>query len=385
MGIKDFFAKKSSSSPVAAVQTSANRGFLNNFENFSPMSSAQIRLYRDLRNSVPIIDAAIDKLVRLVCAFTLTCNDKIAEREMQNFFKKVPVGGNTRGIEAFISTYFDELLTCGTAIGEIIPTVSGSFGALYNTCLDDIQLKRNENGFDVDICLCGVGETKPSHPELLMMSVLNPTPGHLEGNSLLKGMPFVSSILMKIYNTIGTNFERVGNVRYAVTYKPQNDALDKAYAKDRALQIASEWSKAMNSSGSVHDFVAVGDVQIKAIGADNQILDSEVPVRQMLEQIISKTGLPPFMLGLTWSSTERMSAQQADILTSELEHYRKILEPVLLKIGNAYLRMNGYTAEARVEWDDICLQDAVETAKAQLYSAQAQKLEKEDVLNEEKL
>ena len=131
--------------------------------------------------------------------------------------------------------------------------------------------------------------------------------------------------------------------------------------------------------------MAVGDVQIKAIGADNQILDSEVPVRQMLEQIISKTGLPPFMLGLTWSSTERMSAQQADILTSELEHYRKILEPVLLKIGNAYLRMNGYTAEARVEWDDICLQDAVETAKAQLYSAQAQKLEKEDVLNEEKL
>lgn len=385
MGIKDFFAKKRSESPVAAVQTSSSRGFLSSFESFSPMSSAQIRLYRDLRNTVPIIDAAIDKLVRLVCVFNVTCDDKKAEKEMQEFLKSVPVGGNTRGIDAFISTYFDELLTCGTAVGEIIPTVSGSFGALYNTKLDDIELSRNENGFDVDICLAGVAKQMPPHPELLMMSVLNPTPGHLEGNSLLKGLPFVSSILMKIYNTIGVNFERVGNVRYAVTYKPQNDALDKAYAKDRAMQIATEWSKAMNSSGSVHDFVAVGDVQIKAIGADNQILESEIPVRQMLEQIVAKTGLPPFLLGLTWSSTERMSAQQADILTSELEHYRKILEPIILKIGNFFLRMNGYTSTASVEWEDICLQDAVETAKARLYNAQAENLEKEVSKLEEKL
>lgn len=377
MGIKDFFAKKMSQSPVAAVQTSSSRNFLTQFESFSPISSSQIRLYRELRNSVPIIDAAIDKLVRLVCSFRLTCDDKIAEKEMRDFFSSVAVGGNTRGIEAFISVYFDELLTCGTAIGEIIPTVSGSFGALYNTSLDSVELSRNKNGFDVDIFLAGAERIKPPRPDLLMMSVLNPTPGHIEGNSLLTGLPFVSAILIKIYNSIGNNFDRAGNVRYAVTYKPQNDALDKAYAKDRAMQIASEWSKAMNSSGSVHDFIAVGDVQIKAIGADNQILDSEVPVRQMLEQIVAKTGLPPFMLGLSWSSTERMSAQQADILTSELEHYRKILEPVILKIGNSFLRMSGFAANAEVVWDDICLQDAVEESKARLYNAQAKKIEME--------
>lgn len=385
MGIKDFFAKKYSSSPVASVQTASNTGFTNSFEHFSPLSSGQLMLYRNLRNNVPLIDAAIGKLVRLVCAFNLTCPDKQVEKEMQIFFRNVPVGGNSKGLESFISTYFDELLTCGTAVGEIIPTVSGSFGALYNTNLEDICLKRNENGFDVDVCLKGVGNVTPPRPDLILMSALNPTPSQLEGNSLLKGLPFVSSVLMKIYNTIGVNFERVGNVRYAVTYKPQNDALDKAYAKDRALQIANEWSKAMSSSGTVHDFVSVGDVQIRAIGADNQILDSEVPVRQMLEQIVSKTGLPPFMLGLTWSSTERMSAQQADILTSELEHYRHILEPVILRIANTYLRMKGYLQEAQVEWEDICLQDAVETAKARLYNAQAEKLEKEGKLNEEKL
>jgi len=377
LGIKDFFAKKQASLPVASVQTSGNRGFISSFGSFSPASSAAFSLYGELRKSVPIIDAAIEKLVRLVCDFEITCSDKNAEREMQNFFRSVPVGGNSKGLEAFISTYFDQLLTYGTAVGEIIPTVSGSFGALYNTSLHDISLKRNENGFDVDICLSGVGAETPPRPDLIMMSALNPSPGHIEGNSMLKSLPFVSSLLLRIFETVGTNFERVGNVRYAVTYKPANDAMDKAFAKDRALQIASEWSKAMNSSGSVHDFVAVGDVQIKAIGADNQILDSEIPVRHMLEQIVAKTGLPPFMLGLTWSSTERMSAQQADILTSELEHYRHILESVLIKIGNAFLRMNGFAAEAKVKWEDICLQDAVEEARARLYNAQAEKLEKE--------
>ena len=59
--------------------------------------------------------------------------------------------------------------------------------------------------------------------------------------------------------------------------------------------------------GEVRDFVAVGDVDIKVIGADNQIIDTEIPVRQLLEQIVAKLSVPPFLLGLTWSSTERMS------------------------------------------------------------------------------
>ena len=50
--------------------------------------------------------------------------------------------------------------------------------------------------------------------------------------------------------------------------------------------------------GAIKDFVAVGDVDIKVIGADNQMIGTEVPVRQMLEQIVAKLGMPPFLLGL---------------------------------------------------------------------------------------
>ena len=129
--------------------------------------------------------------------------------------------------------------------------------------------------------------------------------------------------------------------------------------------------------GSVRDFVAAGDVEIKVIGADNQTLDSEVPVRQILEQMVAKTGIPPFLLGLSWSSTERMSAQQADMMTSEITAIRRSLEPVVERICEFWLKLHGYGSQVSVEWADINLQDEVEEAHALLYRRQAEALERE--------
>ena len=118
----------------------------------------------------------------------------------------------------------------------------------------------------------------------------------------------------------------------------------------------------------------IGDVEIKVIGADNQMLDSEVPVRQILEQLVAKTGIPPFMLGLSWSSTERMSAQQADILTSELTAIRRSLTPVVERICRLWMRLHGFYSGFVVDWADINLQDLVEEARAELYREQAEDL-----------
>jgi len=371
-----FGKKTAAKTAVAVTQTGAQSNPFGILDGYVPLSTPQSRLYYALREAVPVIDAAIFKIVRLASGFEVKCRNAKAQAALDTFLQSVPVGGNQRGIDAFIAAYFEQLLTCGTAVGEIVTNGSGRITALYNAPLKDIELRRAENGLDIEICVRSGMEAVPvKYPDLVMLSVLNPEPGQLEGNSLLKGLPFVSSVLMKIYGTIGTNWERVGNVRFAVTYKPQNDAIDRAYAKDRALQVAKEWGETMRTGGAVRDFVAVGDVQIKVIGADNQILDSEVPVRQMLEQIVAKTGLPPFMLGLTWSSTERMSSQQADALTSELEAYRRILAPVILRICDTFLRLNGFPAGTEVLWNDITMQDQIDLSRVRLYDAQAKKLE----------
>ncbi len=296
----------------------------------------------------------------------------------------INVGGNQTGIQAFVDTYMDQLLTYGTAVGEMVADENG-FYALYNGELETLEIKRSKNGLGLEFYnTSGAAPVLLAHPERILISVLNPEPGKILGTSLLRGLPFVSDILLKIFNTIGTNWERVGNLRYAVTYKPQGDSSDKAFAKERANQMASAWRDAMSSKDSVKDFVAVGDVKVSVIGADNQILDSEVPVRQMLEQIIAKTGLMPYMFGLNWSTSERMAAQQTDILTTELEAYRRVVTPVLKKIASTYLALNRIAERAEVVWDDITLQDETELAHARLYNAEADKILRE-VENSEKL
>ena len=373
-----FFKKISSARTAVSVPQTYKPQIFDFVNSYVPLSNGQTRLYRELREAVPVIDAAILKTVRLTGGFTVECAKPENTALLNSFLQGVPVSSGRYGLSEFISTYFEQLLTYGTAVGEIVTDSKGNVAALYNASIDDVELRRADNGIDCLVCTRGAGKAVPvKYPELVLMSVLNPESGALCGNSILKGLPFVSGILMKIYSTIGENWERAGNIRYAVTYKPQNDAVDRAYAKDRAQQVAREWGEAMKAGGPVRDFVAVGDVSIRAIGADSQILDSEVPVRQMLEQIVAKTGIPPFMLGLSWSSTERMSSQQADLLTSELEAYRRILTPVILKICKTFLLLNSIADSPEIIWDDITLQDECELSKARLYDAQREKIQQE--------
>ena len=79
------------------------------------------------------------------------------------------------------------------------------------------------------------------------------------------------------------------------------------------------------------------------------------------------------MLGLNWSTTERMSTQQADILTSELWALRRTVEPAVQKICRTYLALEGLDNRVEILWDDISLQDITEESKADLYRAQAEK------------
>lgn len=374
--------KKKNKSDTAAVQTAPSGyikehpyALLGKYEN---KITNQWRLYHTLREAVPIIDAAISKIVRLTGEFRVECDDPDIQYKLNKFLTNIKVNACATGTNNFILSYLDQLLTYGTAIGEIVMNAEGTdIAALYNAPLKNIELGTGSNPLKLKIYKKNKNGEKSEikYPELVLVSSLNPEPGSVYGNSLLKGLPFVSDILLKIYNSIGLNWERIGNVRFAVTYKPSNDAGDKAFARERASQIASEWSKAMKSASNPSDFIAVGDVSIKVIGADNQILNSQVPVRQMLEQIVSKLSIPPFLLGLNWSTTETMSTQQAEILGNELEAYRRLLNPIISKICDMWLMLEGIKCDYRINWNTIDLKDRLQMANARLTNARAMEIE----------
>ena len=376
--------KERSTGGEAAVQLrSGGRSAFGELERYTPLLDGETALYRMVREAIPVVDAAIGKIIRLTNGVKVCCEDRQAERALTQFLREVPVGRGQHGIHAFLDCYLDSLITCGRAVGEIVPDAAGREIAAV-LCANVAQVEVREGDNPLEYCLCGVDACGRSVPlafqELLLFTPLNPEAEHPYGVSMLRSMPYLTGLLIKIYDAMGKNWERCGNVRFAVVYKPQDGELDRGAAQERAEQIAEEWSRAMQEgrNGSVRDFVSVGDVSIKAIGADNQILDSETPVRQILEQLVAKTGLPPFLLGLNWASTERMSAQQADMLTSEITALRRTLEPAIGRVCALWLRLHGYGCRFKVDWEDINLQDEVEEAKAALYLQQARKLELEN-------
>lgn len=337
---------------------------------YLPLCGGEGRIYRELRESIPIIDAAIGKLVRLTGGFRVRCGDGAMEAALAEFLRTVPCGRGQRGIGSFLSAYMDSLLTYGRAIGEMV-VADGELVALCWGDVSQVHIREGESPLDVTLCVWDQGTLRPlPWQHLLLLTTLNPEPANPYGVSLLRGMPFLGEILLKIYQTIGVNWERAGNLRYAVVCKPGAGGES---AAGQVEAIAGEWSAAMQDAkhGVVRDFVAVGDVSVKVIGADGQILESEVPVRQILEQLVAKTGLPPFLLGLSWSSTERMSRQQADLLTSEIWALRRTVEPVLERICTFWLQTQGCGRRPEILWEEITLQDMVEEAQAALYRAQA--------------
>lgn len=359
----------------APVMTGSSHPFAL-INSYKPLTDVELDLYSSLREALPIIDAAIGKIIRLMGTFDIMCQSDFTTKRVEEFLKNVNVCNGNTGINNFVFTYLEDLLTYGQAVGEIVlGSDMKNIEALYNANLKDIKLYPKDGPLNFTVCKREMGrEEEIPYPELILCSMLNPEAGRTRGTSILRGLPFVSGILLKIFQSIGQNWDRAGNIRFAVTYKPESTT---ACTQENAQQIADEWSRVMRDKHNTCDFVSVGDISIKTIGADNQILDCDVPVRHITEQIVAKLSMPPFLLGLSWSTTERMSSQQADILTSELEYYRGCLNPALRKIIKMYLNLQGIDEDFDIVWNNINLQDELELSQARLNKANALRIEKE--------
>ena len=365
---------------ASAQLRDASRHPFSALDGYVPLRHGETAVYRAIREGVPVVDAAICKLVRLCGGVGVACRDRAAQEGLDRFLRTVPTGRGQRGVQSFLDCYLDSLFTCGRAVGEIVPDRTGREVAAL-LCGNPAQIEIREGATPLDFTLCARGEDGMVRPlprqELLLFTPFQPEAEAPYGVSLLRSMPFLAEILLKIFQTVGANWERAGAMRFAVVCRGENGAA----AQERCDRVAREWSAAMQAGreGSLRDFVVAGDVDIRVIGADGPILDSQVPVRQILEQLVARTGIPPFLLGLSWSTTERMSSQQADILTSEIAAIRRSVEPVVERVCEWWLRLHGYDSRVEVAWDEVNLQDEDMAARAELYHAQARSLEGGDV------
>ena len=71
-------------------------------DRYVPLDNAQIPLYRAVREAVPIVDAALSKLIRLVGGLTVACADTSAQAGLRRFLEEVDTGRGQRGLQSFL-------------------------------------------------------------------------------------------------------------------------------------------------------------------------------------------------------------------------------------------------------------------------------------------
>ncbi len=94
--------KERSTGGETAVQLrSGGRSTFGRLESYVPLLDGETALYREVREAVPVVDAAICKLIRLTGGVRVACGNERAEQGLQRFLCEVPVGRGQRGINAF--------------------------------------------------------------------------------------------------------------------------------------------------------------------------------------------------------------------------------------------------------------------------------------------
>ena len=102
--------KRKEGGPVAVCQLrSVDRHPFGALRGTVSLGTGEEEMYRQLREAIPVLDAAVGKLVRLSGGFRVQCHSQAAQVKLERFLKTMPCGYGQVGIDSFLSCYMDSL------------------------------------------------------------------------------------------------------------------------------------------------------------------------------------------------------------------------------------------------------------------------------------
>jgi SPP1 gp7 family putative phage head morphogenesis protein len=375
--------------------------------------------YEFLREAIPIIDSGIRRLISLNGTIKIIGDKPEVVAALEDFCLNVPVNDQQKGMQAFIENFANETFEQGFSISEFTATPdmkdiaglrvadsknitfcrdakTGRAEPWYRYPGNQPRLTNSTPGTLIERILNaryvqtrsvnGIDEVRLNPSNILYNSINNENsdPG---GVSVMRSMEFVSQILATLQNSIKSVGERFGDPSYHVHYKASKIGAEETL-ETRRLVMYNEFQKAITAKrqGSSADFVTAGsqdsDVVVKVIGHDGQILEYEIPLRHVLEQIVSKLNLPAWMLGIYWSTTERMATLEVEAALQDAKIRQLSMLPELIRLFSVYLSLRGFkwntvttSVDRPGDWGIVFetpnLRDLVAQAQARFLNAQA--------------
>jgi len=371
-------AKAESSSPWQLRPSDGQGAYSKYFQSFVPRK-IEGSFYEFLREAIPIIDAGINKKTSLDGHLEVEGKDEALVDEIQEWFYNVPVNDLQKGLQAFHQNFTSEAFEQGFAIGEFVTDKKRTdIVGLRVADSKSIKFKRTETGIDIYQKADGDNEERPLKPDNLLYFSINNENQNPYGVPLLRSCEFVSKILATMHNSLGNVWERFGDPSFSIIYKTsKKDGVDLA---SRRQTIEDEFNAAIRAKreGKSADFVRAIDsnssIDIQIIGANGQELTVEMPARHVMEQIIAKIDLPPWMLGMHWSTTERLSENEAEIMLAAIATRQAAKMPYFYNLIRTLLLLRGRTwkkGDWKLKWAQVNLKDILKQAQARFMNAQA--------------
>lgn len=340
----------------------------------------EAQFYEFLREAIPIIDAAIMRLVSLDGHIIVKGKNADLVEEIQDWIDNVKVNDVQRGLQAFHQSLTNEAFEQGFGLGEFIPDKKRTdIVGLKVADSKSIKFSRVAGGgLGIYQKADGDRDDRELNQENLMYFSINNENQNPYGTALMRSCEFVAQTLVTIQNATKNVWERFGDPSFEIVYKTSKKDGTDHEARRQAIETDFNTAIRAKREGKSADFIRAIDtnseISIKVIGSDGQELQMETPARHMLEQIIAKTGLPPWMLGMHWSTSERLSSAElavlrADIATrqaAKLPLFTRLVKTLLLLRGRSWKRGDWW-----LEWGQVNLQDVVQLAQARFLNGQA--------------
>ncbi|MDP2167971.1 MAG: minor capsid protein [Thermodesulfovibrionales bacterium] len=372
--------------------------------------------YEKLREGIPIIDAAIRRLISLNGTIKIIGDNAPIVRELEDFCLDVPVNDTQKGIHAFLENASNETFEQGFCMAEFVATKDlKDIECLRVADSKNIVFRRNKDGkaepwyrypssfqssysmpskvieqiltaqYGQTLSIGGIDEVKLNPENKLYFSINNENSDPY-GVSMMRSMEFVSQILVTLQNSMKNVGERFGDPSFHMHIKTKAGSPDALKALIDATKIDLTAVVATKRAGGSADMVTAGsldgDVAIKIIGHDGQVMSYDIPLRHVLEQIVSKTNLPAWMLGIYWSTTERMATLEVESALQDAKIRQLMMFPEFIRLFSSFLKLRGRkwsrvttSLDKPGDWGIIFetpnLRDLVAQAQARFLNAQA--------------
>ncbi len=403
---------------VAQVRDSSPQGPMTNAFNNWVFRKIDPRFYEVLREAIPMNDTAIDKLVSINGRIEIIGDKADCVAELEDFCRFVPVGPNRHGIQEYRKAMWGEGFEQGFGFGELAATPDlKDIEGLRVADSKYIIYWKNADGLPEPWYLYPDKDTGGNRPLVdpadLMGKIINArygqtlnynqqdmvklSPGNkfylaprIEnsnpyGISLFRAQPWVAQILATLQNSIKNSADRFGDPMYHVhsAGKTPADKIQKLI-DDLSAQLTTALS--VKRAGGSADIVTAGGeaskVDIKVIGHEGQLFEYEVPMRHAEENVVVSSGLPAWMLGKYWSTTERMAQLEVEMVLADGAMRNETETPGLIRLFSTVLAMRGKKWKTITtdpgkpgDWGFRFIQpnlhNEVQTAQARFLNAQA--------------